>query len=243
VLGAAVIASPLTSGLIDDEVLAAKSPTAEEPVVPDPAVELVLPDPAAVVLEPWSEAVVAVVEVPCRPMVVAVDVDVSCPLMVVVVSCAAVVVVSPAAVVVVSPAAVVVVSPAAVEVVLPAAVVVVSPAAVVVVFPCAVEVDSTEDEVVLACEVLVVESVDEEVVVDHACAGEPPEASSTPSGPITANAPATNTGVSLERTIPPRHTGQNGARFALAPRQASDASFALADLSFPAVPRPYRRKG
>jgi hypothetical protein len=103
-------------------------------------------------------------------------------------------------------------------------------------------VDCTEDEVVLACEVLVVESVDEDVVVVHACAGEPPEARSTPSGPITANAPATNTGVSLERTIPPRHTGQNGARFALAPRQAS-AILALSVLSFPAVPRPYRRNG
>ena len=105
----------------------------------------------------------------------------------------------------------------------PAAVVVVAPAAEVVVFPCAVVVDNTDDEVVLACE-LVVESIDDDVVVDHACAGEPPEARSTPSGPITANAPATNTGVSLERTIPPRHTGQSGARFALAPRQASDAS-------------------
>jgi hypothetical protein len=193
VLGAAVSASPLTSGLIDDEVLAAKSPTAEEPEVPDPAVELLPPDPAAVVLEAWREAVVAVVDVSCNADVVAV-VDVSCAAVVAVVdvSCAAVVDVSRAAVVDVSCAAVVDVS-------------------------CAAVVDVSCAEVVDA-------STEDEVVVDHACAGEPPEASSTPSGPITANAPATNTGVSLERTIPPRHTGQSGARFALAPRQASDAS-------------------
>ena len=74
-----------------------------------------------------------------------------------------------------------------------ASVLVVVPWALLVVVPCAVVVDSTDDEVVGWVDAVVPDAVllvvpytVEAVVVGPACAGEPPEASSTPSGPISA---------------------------------------------------------